>query len=390
MSIDALILAAGRGLRAGGGIPKQYRAVGGRTLLRHAVMALREHPAIRRVQVVIATGDEERCAAALADLDLPAPVPGGDTRQESVRLGLAALLDDPPRHVLIHDGARPFPPAAVIDRVCAALAEGPAAIAALPVADTLKREVRGLAVEGPSREGLWRAQTPQGFEFHMILAAHEAARRAGIAVTDDASVAEWSGQPVRLVAGAEENFKVTSQDDLERARQHLLARLEIRTGQGFDVHAFAPAGSRRRLMLCGVEIPDAPGLAGHSDADVALHALCDAIYGALAEADIGAHFPPGDGRFQDAGSALFVRHALARIAARGGRLRHVDVTLVCEAPRIGPHRDRMRLALADMLSLPLGRVAVKATTTERLGFLGRGEGIAALALAGIALPVDDG
>lgn len=224
----------------------------------------------------------------------------------------------------------------------------------------------------------------------MILAAHEAASRAGIAVTDDAAVAEWSGQPVRLVAGAEENFKVTGQDDLDRAQDHLLARLEIRTGQGFDVHAFAPPDALRTLMLCGVDIPDAPGLAGHSDADVALHALCDAIYGALAEEDIGAHFPPGDDRFRDAGSALFVRHALSRIAARGGALRHVDVTLVCEAPRIGPHRPRMRQALADMLSLPLGRVAIKATTTERLGFLGRGEGIAALALVGVALPVEDG
>jgi len=390
VSTDALIVAAGRGLRAGGGLPKQYRPIAGQPLLRWTAQALLRHAGLRRVHVVIASGDEAECAAALHGLALPPPIVGGASRQDSVRLGLEAMAGDPPGRVLIHDGARPFLPPAVIDRVCAALDKAAAAIAALPVADTLKCDAAGKAVAGPDRTGLWRAQTPQGFDYATILAAHRAAHLAGLAATDDAAIAEWHGIPVALVAGAEENFKVTGPEDLARAETHAATRLEVRVGQGFDVHAFAAAEAQRPLMLCGVRIPGSPGLAGHSDADVALHALCDAIYGALAEEDIGAHFPPGGDRFRDAGSAMFVEHACARIAARGGLLRHVDLTLVCEAPRIGPHRLAMRQSLAGMLQLPLERVSVKATTTERLGFLGRGEGIAALALAGVALPREAG
>ncbi|MEQ8344701.1 MAG: bifunctional 2-C-methyl-D-erythritol 4-phosphate cytidylyltransferase/2-C-methyl-D-erythritol 2,4-cyclodiphosphate synthase [Sneathiellaceae bacterium] len=395
MITDALIVAAGRGLRAGGEVPKQYRRVAGRALLWHAAATFLDHPRLRHVHVVIAAGDRPAYDAAIAGLALPPPIAGGATRQDSVRNGLAALADSPPEAVLIHDAARPFLPAAVIDRVCTALHEGPAALAALPVADTLKRSVDGLACAGPVRDGLWRAQTPQGFRFADILAAHRNAEAAGFQATDDAAIAEWAGLPVRLVRGAEEAFKVTDGDDLHRAEALAAQRAgqavpanapETRIGQGFDVHRFAPAGSGRPLLLCGLTVPGARGLAGHSDADVALHALCDAIYGALAEGDIGLHFPPSDARYRDADSTQFLRHACARIAAHGGALRHVDLTLICEAPRIGPHRAAMRARLAELLGLPEGRISVKATTTERLGFLGRGEGIAAQALATIALP----
>lgn len=396
MITDALIVAAGRGVRTGSEIPKQYRHAAGRALLWHAAAAFLRHPLLRHVHVVIAAGDRPAYDAAVADLGLPVPIVGGATRQDSVLRGLAALAESPPEAVLIHDAARPFLPAAVIDRVCAALQTGSAALAALPVTDTLKHAADGMACAGPARDGLWRAQTPQGFRFAEVLAAHTAAQAAGFQATDDAAIAEWAGLPVRLVMGAEESFKVTDSEDLRRA-EVLAAKppltavaMEIRTGQGFDVHRFAAPESGRPLLLCGMTVPGARGLAGHSDADVALHALCDAIYGALAEGDIGQHFPPGDDRFRNADSAQFLRHACDRIAARGGALRHVDITLICEAPRIGPHRAAMRARLAALLGLPEGRISVKATTTERLGFLGRGEGIAAQALATIALPGEAG
>ncbi|MFC3225920.1 bifunctional 2-C-methyl-D-erythritol 4-phosphate cytidylyltransferase/2-C-methyl-D-erythritol 2,4-cyclodiphosphate synthase [Marinibaculum pumilum] len=408
MTVDALIVAAGRGLRVGGGLPKQYRPAAGRALLWHACRAFLHHPAIRRVQVVISAGDEALYRTAVGDLDLPPPVAGGATRQESVHRGLAAMAAAPPERVLIHDAARPFPPADMIDRVVAALQQAPGALAALPVPDTLKLGRTGpaglpLAAQGPSRDGLWRAQTPQGFRFDEILAAHRQAQAAGFAATDDAAIAEWAGLDVVLVQGAEDNFKVTDGNDLARAAALAEGRhappppscataavMAPRVGQGFDVHRFATPGTRRPLQLCGVTIPGATGLAGHSDADVGIHALCDAIYGALAEGDIGAHFPPSDGRYRNADSALFLEHARDRIAARGGRLCNADVTLICEAPRIGPHRQAMRARLAQLLAVAEGRISVKATTTERLGFLGRGEGIAAQAAVTIALPDTDG
>jgi 2-C-methyl-D-erythritol 4-phosphate cytidylyltransferase/2-C-methyl-D-erythritol 2,4-cyclodiphosphate synthase len=284
--------------------------------------------------------------------------------------------------VLIHDGARPFVAAAVIERVLAALADGPGAIAALPVVDTLKQADGGRIAGTRDRSGLWGAQTPQGFRFAEILAAHRAA--AGEDLTDDAAVAERAGLAVTLVEGSRENMKVTSQDDLAVAERWLRgAQEETRVGQGFDVHAFGPGG---HVTLCGIRVPHDAGLVGHSDADVGLHALTDAILGALGAGDIGSHFPPSDPQWRGTDSGRFLVHARDLVAAQGGRLLHLDVTLICERPKIGPHRDAMVARIAGLLDLPAGRVNVKATTTEKLGFTGRGEGIAAQAVATIALP----
>jgi 2-C-methyl-D-erythritol 4-phosphate cytidylyltransferase/2-C-methyl-D-erythritol 2,4-cyclodiphosphate synthase len=296
--------------------------------------------------------------------------------------GLESLAATPPARVLIHDGARPFVAAAVIDRVLAALADSPGAIAALPVVDTLKQAAGGRIAGTRDRTGLWGAQTPQGFRFAEILAAHRAA--AGEELTDDAAVAERAGLAVTLVEGSRENMKVTSQDDLAVAERWLRgAQEETRVGQGFDVHAFGPGD---HVTLCGIRVPHDAGLVGHSDADVGLHALTDAILGALGAGDIGSHFPPSDPQWRGADSGKFLVHARDLVAAQGGRLLHLDVTLICERPKIGPHRDAMVARIAGLLDLPAGRVSVKATTTEKLGFTGRGEGIAAQAVATIALP----
>ena len=379
MRTVALILAAGRGERLGAAAPKQFLDLAGAPVLRHAAAAFLRHPRVASVRVV---GEAERCAAALAGLDVPPAIPGGATRQESARAGLEALAGEAPEAVLIHDAARPVVPARVIDAVVGALAAGAeAAIPALPVTDTLKRDDAGLVGGTVPREGLVRVQTPQGFRYGAILAAHRAA--AGASLTDDAAVAEAAGIPVRLVPGAEENIKVTLPGDLSRAALLIGATMVPRTGTGFDVHRLAPG---RKLVLCGVAIPSPVGLAGHSDADVGIHALCDALYGALAEGDIGAHFPPSEARWKDADSALFLRHAAGRVAARAGRIANVDVTLICERPRIGPHAAAMRARLAVLLGIDVSAVSVKATTTERLGFTGRGEGIAAQAAATVLLP----
>jgi 2-C-methyl-D-erythritol 4-phosphate cytidylyltransferase/2-C-methyl-D-erythritol 2,4-cyclodiphosphate synthase len=379
MRVAALVLAAGRGVRAGGEVPKQYQLLAGEPVLRHALRRLAAHPRISRVQAVIGEDDASRHAAASAGLGLPPALTGGPTRQASARAGLEALAAAPPDAVLIHDAARPLVPAAVVDRVLAALDRAEAAIPALPVADTLKRGSRGLVAATVDRTDLFRVQTPQGFRFAAILAAHRAATHEA---TDDAALIEAAGGTVALVEGHPMLEKVTAPGDLERLAAAWLA-MEPRTGTGFDVHRLA-AG--RRLVLCGVEIPHAQGLAGHSDADVGIHALCDAIYGALAEGDIGAHFPPTEPRWRDCDSAVFLRHAAGRIAARGGRLVNADVTLICEAPRIRPHAEAMRARLAALLAVDVARVGVKATTTERLGFAGRGEGIAAQAAVSLMLP----
>ena len=379
MRCVALILAAGRGERLGAAVPKQFLPLAGEPLLRHAVRAFLGRPGIAAVRVV---GDPEACGAALAGLGLAAATPGGASRQESARAGLEALARDPPDAVLIHDAARPLVPARVIGAVLDALASGAAAaVPAVAVTDTLKRDAGGLVGETVPREGLVRVQTPQGFRFDAILAAHRAA--SGRALTDDAAVAEAAGIPVRLVPGAEENIKVTLPGDLARAEALIASALVPRIGMGFDVHRLVPG---RRLVLCGVVIPSPLGLAGHSDADVGLHALCDALYGALAEGDIGAHFSPSEARWKDADSALFLRHAAGRVGARGGRIANVDVTLICERPRIAPHAAAMRARLAALLGIGESAVSVKATTTERLGFTGRGEGIAAQAAATVLLP----
>jgi 2-C-methyl-D-erythritol 4-phosphate cytidylyltransferase / 2-C-methyl-D-erythritol 2,4-cyclodiphosphate synthase len=382
MRAHALVLAAGSGSRHGTS-PKQYETLLGQALLRHSVARLLAHKRIAGVQVVIGPHDHAAYAAATQGLALPPPLLGGATRQASARAGLEALAPHAPDAVLIHDAARPLIPAAVIDRVLDALAQAEASIPALPVTDTLKRAHAGLVTATVDREKLFRVQTPQGFRFPAILAAHRAATAD---LTDDAGLIEAAGGRVALVEGDELLMKVTLPGDI--ARLEALAggpapTMETRIGTGFDVHRME-AG--RPMILCGVTIPHPLGLAGHSDADVGLHALCDAIYGALGEGDIGRHFPPSEMRWKNADSAQFLVHAAGRIAARGGRLVNADVTLICEAPRISPHAPAMQARLAELLGVALFRVGVKATTTERLGFAGRGEGIAAQAAVSLLVP----
>jgi len=392
MVTAAVIAAAGRGSRAAqdGSVPKQYATLGGRMVLAHALAAFTGHPGIDLVAAVIHPDDRDlydRAAETLRGRLAP-PVAGGATRQDSVRMGLEALAPRAPDLVLIHDAARPLVGAEVISRVLGALAAAPGAIAAEPVTDTLKQASPAGTIAGTiERAGLWRAQTPQGFRFGAILDAHRRAAAAGRRdFTDDAALAAWAGLDVALVMGSPRNIKLTTPDDLaiaERLMPAGAAEREPRTGTGFDVHRFAPGD---HLWLCGVKVPHTHGLEGHSDADAALHALTDALLGALADGDIGLHFPPGDARWRGAQSRLFVEDAAARVRARGGKIANVDVTLLCEAPRIAPHREAMRRALAAMLGLDVSRVAVKATTTEGLGFTGRREGIAAMASATILLP----
>jgi len=378
----ALIVAAGRGSRFGGDGPKQYAALGGRPLLRHCLESFQRHPGIGMVQTVIHADDHDLYARATAGLDIPPPAIGGASRQESVRLGLEHLAATAPARVLIHDAARPFIDAGLIDRVLAALDTAPGAIAALPVTDTLKRGSEGQIAGTVPREGLWRAQTPQGFRYAEILAAHRAA--AGAEFTDDAAVAEHARLAVALVNGTADNIKITTAQDLTRAERWIAARQdETRVGQGFDVHRFGPGD---HVTLCGVRIAHTAGLLGHSDADVGLHALTDALLGALGAGDIGSHFPPSDARWHGADSTLFLRHAAEMVGTRGGRIAHVDVTVICEQPKVGPHRAAMAARIAQVLDIAAERVSVKATTTEGLGFTGRSEGIAAQATATVRLP----
>jgi 2-C-methyl-D-erythritol 4-phosphate cytidylyltransferase/2-C-methyl-D-erythritol 2,4-cyclodiphosphate synthase len=382
MRTAGLIVAAGRGHRLGGERPKQYQVLGAEPVLRHALRAILSHPAVDLVQVVIHPGDRPLYDAAtdgVADPRLLPPVQGAETRPGSVRCGLEALAPHAPARVLIHDAARPFLASEIITAVLAALDEAPAAIPALPAVDALWRAEDGAATALVPRDGLWRAQTPQGFRFEAILAAHRA--YAGEAA-DDAAVALAAGLEVRLVPGSEANFKITTGEDLARARR-IAASMDIRTGNGFDVHRFGPGD---RVVLCGIVIPFDRGLLGHSDADVAMHALTDAIFGALAEGDIGQWFPPSDPAWQGAASEIFLRKALDRAAARGYAITHLDCTIVCEAPRIGPYAAEMRAALGRIAGLDTDRISVKATTSEQLGFTGRGEGIAALATATLVRP----
>ncbi len=364
MTLATIIVAAGRGTRAGGEIPKQWQMLGSAPVIAHAVAAF----AGRGPVVVVAHPDD----AARADtLGVPW-VPGGATRSASVRAGLAALAGQGVSRVLVHDAARPLVPAAVIDAVLAALDTHPAAAPALAVTDTLWRG--GATVTGvQDRAGLFRAQTPQGFHYAAIVAAH-----AGEA-TDDVDLARRAGLAVAIVPGHEDNLKITHPGDLARAEAILRGRhMDIRAGNGFDVHAFTDGD---HVWLCGVKVPHSQALLGHSDADVGMHALTDAIYGALTEGDIGTHFPPSDPQWKGAESRVFLAHAAGRVRARGFTLTHADVTLICERPRVGPHATAMRMALATILGVEVERVSVKATTSERLGFTGREEGIAALATA---------
>lgn len=378
---SALIVAAGSGSRVGGSLPKQYRPLAGKAVLAHAIDALAAHPAIDEVRVVIGPDQEAAYHEAIGTRVIGHPIVGGATRRESVVNGLAAIGGE---RVLIHDAARPFLPAAVVDRLLGALERGGGAIPVLPVCDTLARadEILGGVVD---REGLTRVQTPQAFHTAAIRAAHAAwdpAREA----TDDAQVARAAGITVSVVRGASSLEKLTFEEDFAAAEARLAARLVSRTALGFDVHAFT-AGDH--LWLGGVRLPHTRALLGHSDADVALHALTDALLGAIGGGDIGTHFPPSDPQWRGAASHLFLSHARAMVEARGGRIDHVDVTVIAEEPKIGPHRDAIRARIAELLGLPLARVSIKATTTEQLGFTGRREGIAAQAVATIRLPEEE-
>ncbi len=384
----AVVVAGGRGHRAGQALPKQYAKLGGVPVLRRTIEALLSQREIGAIQVVIGTDDKQLYEEAVRGLPrMLSPTTGGATRQESVHNGLEALAARPPRLVLVHDAARPFVSAAVISRVIAACADGAGAIPVLPVAETLKKFEAGEIVDTVSRIDLVTAQTPQGFPFGPLLEAHRKAAAAGRSdLTDDAAVAALAGLAVRVVEGERENMKLTTPEDFRAAERMIATAVETRTAQGFDVHAFGPGAS---VWLCGIEAPHELGLLGHSDADVGLHALTDALLGTIGDGDIGQHFPPSDPKWKGASSDRFLADAARRVRERSGRILHLDVTLICERPKIGPYRERMRQAIADIAQVTVGRVSVKATTSERLGFTGRGEGIAALASATVALPTEE-
>ncbi|GEN61592.1 bifunctional enzyme IspD/IspF [Acetobacter nitrogenifigens DSM 23921 = NBRC 105050] len=384
MRVAAILLAAGSGSRyaaaTGSTTAKQFVTLAGRPVIRHAAEALAPH-----VSLLQPVGDPLMLAEALKGLDALPPVVGGRERQDSVRAGLEALDALPegerPDLVLVHDGARPYVPARLVEAVIAALGEHPGAIPAVPVADTLKRGKGGVIDATVSRDNLFRAQTPQGFRFPLLRDLHRSAQAA--TATDDALLLEGAGFSVALTPGSEDNIKLTYEEDLVRLERLIGPALLPRTGFGYDVHAFA---ENRPLIICGIDVPHTRGLAGHSDADVGIHALCDAIYGALAEGDIGRHFPPSDNEWKDADSARFLVHAGELIRKKGGMLINADVTLICERPKIGPHATAMRERLASLLQVDIDRISVKATTSERLGFTGREEGIACAASATVLVP----
>ncbi|MEM9012181.1 MAG: bifunctional 2-C-methyl-D-erythritol 4-phosphate cytidylyltransferase/2-C-methyl-D-erythritol 2,4-cyclodiphosphate synthase [Pseudomonadota bacterium] len=384
MQFAAVIVAAGRGQRAGGGIPKQYRALGGAAVLTRTLRPFLAHPDLAALTVVVHPDDADLLAEVLGEWSDPRildPVPGGADRAASVHAGLAriAALPAPPAQVLIHDAARPFVTRQIIDGVLAGLETAPAAFPALPVVDALWRGADGSFLRPEDRAGLWRAQTPQGFHFPAILEAHAA--HAGSAA-DDIAIAHAAGWTVAITEGSAQNFKITTPEDFLRAEEQLGAFMEHRTGTGFDVHALVEGPG---VTLCGVEIAHDRALSGHSDADVGLHAITDAVFGALAEGDIGTWFPPSEAEWKGADSRIFLEKAVERVAARGGRIVHLDCTLICERPKIGPHASAMRARVAEICGIETDRVSIKATTTERLGFPGRGEGIAAMASATIRL-----
>ena len=385
-SIAAVIVAAGRGHRAGGDLPKQYRHLAGEPVIRPTLAAFLAHPQIAAVQPVIHPDDAKLFAAAAAGLRALPPVHGGATRQASVRAGLEALDGSAPDIVLIHDAARPFLTGDLISRAIIAGKAHGAAVPAVAVADTVKKiDEQDMVTETLDRSRLRMVQTPQAFVFGLIVEAHRRAAAAGLDdFSDDAALAEWAGHRVNVFAGETANVKLTTDDDFTGAEIVRGAALaDVRTGNGFDVHAF---GDGDHVMLGGVRIPHTRGLTGHSDADVALHALVDAILGALADGDIGVHFPPSDPQWRGAASERFLAFACERVRARSGVIAHLDVTIVCEAPRVAPHRDAIRARIAAIAGIPVSRVAVKATTSEKLGFTGRAEGMVAMATATVRLP----
>lgn len=387
MRVAAIIVAAGRGQRAGGSVPKQFLSLVGEPVLRRALRSFVAHPLVDAIQPVIDPDFDAQFQAATAGLGkLASPVPGGTTRQQSVRAGLEALAPRVPEFVLIHDAARPFASSALIDRGLEAAKATGAAVPAVPLSDTVKRiDASGRVAETLDRAALRAVQTPQAFAFAPLLEAHRRAAAAGrFEFTDDAALAEWAGLKVVTFVGELGNFKLTTTDDFARAMAiESMSLGDVRTGTGFDVHTFGPGD---HVMLGGVKIPHGKGVVGHSDADVLLHALTDAILGAVAAGDIGTHFPPSDPQWRGAASDRFLAHAVALVTARGGRIAHLDATILCEAPKIAPHADAMRVRIAAIAGIDATRVNVKATTTERLGFLGRGEGIAAMATATVRLP----
>ena len=385
-SVAAVVVAAGRGLRAGGHLPKQYREVAGEPVIRSSLSLFAWHGQIGAVQAVIHPDDRGSYEAAAKGLRLLPPVSGGASRQASVRAGLEALAGRPPDIVLIHDAARPFCSTELVSRAIVACGETGAAIPALEVTDTIKRVDAGGHVAGTvDRAQLRAVQTPQAFKFVALLEAHHRAAKEGRNdFTDDAALAEWAGIKVATFAGESGNVKLTTDEDFAKAESRRIANLaDLRLGNGFDVHAF---GDGDHVWLGGVKIPHDRGLTGHSDADVALHALVDAILGAIADGDIGKHFSPNDPRWRGASSDQFLKFAVERVNKRGGRIAHLDLTIVCEAPRIGPHRDAIRKRIAEIAEMSIERVAVKATTSEQLGFTGRREGIVAMATATVRLP----
>jgi 2-C-methyl-D-erythritol 4-phosphate cytidylyltransferase/2-C-methyl-D-erythritol 2,4-cyclodiphosphate synthase len=374
--IAVLIVAAGKGERAGTELPKQYERLAGKPMLRQTVEAFSGY----QVQVVIGAGQEDLAGRALDGLALPAPVTGGATRQQSVRLGLEALAKDAPDFVLIHDAARPLISRKVIGDVIGALEAG--ADGALPMvaaSDTLRRRDaadRWILVD---RENLYRAQTPQGFVYAKILKAHR--DHAAEEVTDDVALAELAGLKVEMVEGEEKNIKVTRKEDFVLA-ESFMNKGDVRSASGYDVHKFTDGD---HIWLCGLKVPHTHALEGHSDADVGLHAITDALLGCIGEGDIGQHFPPTDDRWKGAASWKFLDHAAGLVRAKGGVINHVDVTIICERPKVGPHREAMKTKIAEILQIEPSRVSVKATTTEGLGFTGRREGIAAQAIATVRL-----
>jgi 2-C-methyl-D-erythritol 4-phosphate cytidylyltransferase/2-C-methyl-D-erythritol 2,4-cyclodiphosphate synthase len=394
--VAILVVAAGRGARAGAGLPKQYRSLAGRPLLGHSLSALLRAAPDAEILPVIHADDLDLYRDAIGGLEaalarrIKDPVFGGATRQASVRAGLEALwanAETRPEFVLIQDAARLFASNALIARALAAAKAHGAAIPGVAVTDTIKEVDAGNAVLGtPARARLRAVQTPQAFRFDLILAAHQKAAAAGESeLTDDAAIAEWAGHRVHVFEGEPGNMKVTSAEDLAVAEARLIRDLQdVRTGQGYDVHAFGPGD---HVWIGGIKIPHDHGLVGHSDADVLSHAITDALLGALAEGDIGSHFPPSDPQWRGAASRIFLAAAAEKVRARGGMIAHIDATLVCERPKIGPHRDAIRASVASIIGGPLDRVAIKATTSERLGFTGREEGMAALAIATIRLPL---
>lgn len=381
--VVALVVAAGQGSRAGGDSPKQFRSIAGKAVIAHAVDALASHPRIDTLVLVVGAGQEDVVSALIYPRKVAAIAQGADSRRGSVRAGLEAIAAaGGADRVLIHDAARPFLPAEVVDRLLAALDAAAGAIPVLPVADTLVRGVGDRTGEVMDRSGLFRVQTPQAFHFDTILAAHRDWDEA-LEATDDAQMLRAGDHDVILVPGDERLEKLTYPQDFDRAETWLAGQRTTRIGMGYDVHRLA-AGEE--LWLGGVQIAHERGLAGHSDADVAIHAIVDALLGALADGDIGSHFPPSDPQWRGAASSRFLEYAGARVVDRGGRIDHIDLTIICEAPKVGPHREPMRTRISEILAIPIDRVSVKATTTEGLGFAGRREGIAAQAVATISLP----